>query len=136
MKGLLLRWLVLSVAIMVAAYVFPGIQVNGFGAALGAALVLGILGQHLAIADDGIQWRPQLVTHGGQELALLAGPQHRLIALLLTQVDLLEHGVEAVAQGSDLVHVGLGTGEVAQARRHAAGALLAEAGWTDTDTSK
>jgi putative membrane protein len=43
MKGLLLRWLILSVAIMAAAYLFPGIQVNGFGSALFAALVLGIL---------------------------------------------------------------------------------------------
>ncbi len=43
MKGLLLRWLILSVAIMVAAYLFPGIQVGGFGSALVAALVLGIL---------------------------------------------------------------------------------------------
>ena len=43
MKGLLLRSLILSVAIMVAAYLFPGIQVSGFGSALVAALVLGIL---------------------------------------------------------------------------------------------
>lgn len=43
MKGLLLRWLILSVAIMAAAYLFPGIHVQGFGTALFAALVLGIL---------------------------------------------------------------------------------------------
>ena len=43
MRGLLLRWLTLSLAIMVAAYLFPGIQVSGFGTALVAALVLGIL---------------------------------------------------------------------------------------------
>ena len=43
MKGLLLRWIILSVAIMVAAYLFPGIQVSGFGSALVAAMVLGIL---------------------------------------------------------------------------------------------
>jgi putative membrane protein len=43
MNGLLLRWLILSVAIMVAAYLFPGIHVSGFGSALFAALVLGIL---------------------------------------------------------------------------------------------
>lgn len=43
MRGLLLRWLILSVAIMTAAYVFPGIHVSGFGAALFAALVLGVL---------------------------------------------------------------------------------------------
>jgi len=43
MKGLLLRWLILTLAIMVAAYLFPGIHVSGFGSALFAALVLGIL---------------------------------------------------------------------------------------------
>jgi len=43
MRGLLFRWLILSLAIMVAAYLFPSIQVSGFGSALFAALVLGIL---------------------------------------------------------------------------------------------
>jgi putative membrane protein len=43
MKGLLLRWLILTVAIMTAAYLFSGIHVSGFGSALFAALVLGIL---------------------------------------------------------------------------------------------
>lgn len=43
MKGLLLRWLILSCAIMVAAYFFNGIQVKDFGTAIFAALVLGVL---------------------------------------------------------------------------------------------
>ena len=43
MRGLLLRWLILTLSIMVTAYLFPGIQVSGFGSALFAALVLGIL---------------------------------------------------------------------------------------------
>ena len=43
MHGLLLRWLILTVAILTAAYLFPGIQVSGFGTALFAALILGIL---------------------------------------------------------------------------------------------
>ncbi len=43
MYGLLLRWLILTVAILAAAYLFPGIAVRGFGTALFAALVLGIL---------------------------------------------------------------------------------------------
>ena len=43
MKGLLLRWLILTFAIMTAAYLFSGIHVSGFGSALFAALVLGIL---------------------------------------------------------------------------------------------
>lgn len=43
MRGLLLRWLILSVAIMIAAHLFDGIRVDGFGTALFAALVLGVL---------------------------------------------------------------------------------------------
>lgn len=43
MSGLFMRWLILSAAIMIAAYLFPGIEVNSFGTALFAALVLGIL---------------------------------------------------------------------------------------------
>jgi len=43
MNGLLLRWLILTAAILIAAYLFPGIHVAGFFSALFAALVLGIL---------------------------------------------------------------------------------------------
>ena len=43
MRGLLLRWLILTFAIMTAAYLFSGIHVSGFGSALIAALVLGVL---------------------------------------------------------------------------------------------
>jgi putative membrane protein len=43
MKGLVIRWLILTFAIMTAAYLFPGIHVRGFGSALFSALVLGIL---------------------------------------------------------------------------------------------
>ena len=39
----MLRWLILTFAIMTAAYLFSGIHVIGFGSALFAALVLGIL---------------------------------------------------------------------------------------------
>jgi len=43
MKGIILRWLILSVAIMVSAHLFAGIHVDGYGSALIAALVLGVL---------------------------------------------------------------------------------------------
>jgi putative membrane protein len=43
MKGIVLRWLVLTLAIVIAAYLFPGIHVSSFGTALLSALVLGIL---------------------------------------------------------------------------------------------
>ena len=43
MKGIFIRWLILTAAIMFASYVFDGIQVKGFFAAFLAAAILGIL---------------------------------------------------------------------------------------------
>ncbi|MDO9081493.1 MAG: phage holin family protein [Desulfuromonadales bacterium] len=43
MKGLFLRWLILTLAILAAAYVLKGIDVTGFLPALAAAAILGIL---------------------------------------------------------------------------------------------
>lgn len=41
--GLLLRWLILTVAIIIASYLLEGIRVSGFFSAFCAAAVLGIL---------------------------------------------------------------------------------------------
>lgn len=43
MKGIFLRWLILTLAILAAAYVLKGIDVTGFVPALAAAAILGIL---------------------------------------------------------------------------------------------
>ena len=43
MQGVLVRWLALSLGILVCAYLLDGIQLNSFFSALGAALFLGIL---------------------------------------------------------------------------------------------
>ena len=43
MTGILLRWLVLTCAIMAASYVMDGIHVSDFSSALFAAAILGIL---------------------------------------------------------------------------------------------
>ncbi len=43
MRGILIRWLVLTAAIVFASYVIEGIQVKSFFSALFAAAVLGIL---------------------------------------------------------------------------------------------
>ncbi|HDQ40360.1 MAG TPA: phage holin family protein [Desulfonatronum sp.] len=43
MKGILIRWLILTAAVLAAAYLVTGIQVNNFFSALAAAAVLGIL---------------------------------------------------------------------------------------------
>lgn len=43
MRGIALRWLTLTVAILLASYLMDGIRVSGFFSALGAAAMLGIL---------------------------------------------------------------------------------------------
>ena len=43
MRGLFLRWLILTVAIMFASYLMDGIHVSGFLSAFFAAAILGIL---------------------------------------------------------------------------------------------
>ena len=43
MRGLALRWLSLTFAIVLASYLLEGIQISGFLSALGAAAMLGIL---------------------------------------------------------------------------------------------
>lgn len=43
MRGVALRWLTLTVAIILASYLLDGIKVGGFFSALGAAAILGIL---------------------------------------------------------------------------------------------
>ncbi len=43
MRGLALRWLTLTFAIVLASYLLDGVRVSGFFSALGAAAMLGIL---------------------------------------------------------------------------------------------
>ncbi len=43
MRGIALRWLTLTGAILLASYMLSGIRVDGFVSALGAAAILGIL---------------------------------------------------------------------------------------------
>ncbi len=43
MSKLLIRWLLLAAALMLIAHLYSGLQVRSFSAALGAALVLGLL---------------------------------------------------------------------------------------------
>ena len=43
MRGVAIRWLTLTLAIIVTSYLIDGIQITGFFSALGAAAILGIL---------------------------------------------------------------------------------------------
>ena len=43
MNGIIVRWLILTIAIIVTSYLLNGIQVSGFFSAFFAAAILGIL---------------------------------------------------------------------------------------------
>lgn len=43
MLKLIVRWLLLAAALLLVAYLYPGVQVQSFGTAMIAALVLGLL---------------------------------------------------------------------------------------------
>lgn len=43
MRGIMLRWLTLTLSILLASYLLDGIRVGGFFSAFGAAAMLGIL---------------------------------------------------------------------------------------------
>ncbi len=43
MIGLLLHWLISAASLMIVAYIFPGIQLRGLGAALIAPIVIGLI---------------------------------------------------------------------------------------------
>ncbi|MGD8835540.1 MAG: phage holin family protein [Desulfobacteraceae bacterium] len=43
MRGIALRWLTLTGAILLASYMLEGIRISGFMSAIGAAAILGIL---------------------------------------------------------------------------------------------
>jgi putative membrane protein len=43
MRGMLVRWFVLTGSVLIASYLIEGIRVSGFGSAVGAAAVLGLL---------------------------------------------------------------------------------------------
>jgi len=43
MAGLLLHWAISAVSLMIVAYLFPGIELSGLGAALVAPIVIGLI---------------------------------------------------------------------------------------------
>jgi putative membrane protein len=43
MLALLIRWLINAAALMLVAYLYPGVEITSFGAAVLAALVLGLV---------------------------------------------------------------------------------------------
>jgi putative membrane protein len=49
MRYWLIHWLLSGVALLIVAHVLPGIEVDGFGAALIAALVIGVISATVGI---------------------------------------------------------------------------------------
>jgi len=49
MRYWLLNWLLSAVSLVIVAHVVPGIQVDGFGAALIAAFVIGLVGATVGV---------------------------------------------------------------------------------------
>src|ERR1700760_184543 len=49
MRGWLIHWLLSGVALIIVANILPGIEVDGFGAALIAALVIGLVSATVGI---------------------------------------------------------------------------------------
>lgn len=43
MRGLAVRWVLNALALLLTAWLMPGVEIRGFGAALIAALVLGVV---------------------------------------------------------------------------------------------
>ena len=43
MQGWLIHWILSAIALLIVANILPGIQVDGFGAAMIAALIIGLV---------------------------------------------------------------------------------------------
>lgn len=110
MLTLLARWIVNAAALLLVAYLYPGVQVQGFGPALVAALVLGLvnavirpilviltlpvtlvtLGLFLFVINALLFWLVASVVHGfavtGFGAALLGSILYSIITLVTSWV--------------------------------------------------
>ncbi len=86
-SGVLISWLVSAAALFIAAWILPGVDIDGFWAAVGVAAVIGILNAILPPIVAALRLPLMLVT--GLLLVLI------LDALMLKWAsDILEHGLE------------------------------------------
>ena len=49
MVSLLLHWIISALSLMIVAYIFPGIQLQGMGAALIAPIIIGLINATLGL---------------------------------------------------------------------------------------
>ena len=64
MVGLLLHWLISALSLMVVAYIFPGIQLQGMGAALIAPIVIGLINATIGLILKIITFPLTILTLG------------------------------------------------------------------------
>lgn len=64
MGALLLHWLISAVSLLIVAYLIPGIQVQGFGTALIAAIVIGLVNATLGFVLKILTLPLTLLTFG------------------------------------------------------------------------
>jgi putative membrane protein len=64
MTGLLLHWLISALSLMIVAYFFPGIQLQGLGAALIAPIVIGLINATIGLILKIITFPLTILTLG------------------------------------------------------------------------
>jgi putative membrane protein len=64
MLGLLLHWAISATSLIIVAYLFPGITMSGLGAALLAAIVIGLVNATLGLLLKIITFPLSLLTFG------------------------------------------------------------------------
>ena len=64
MTGLLLHWLISALSLMIVAYLFPGIQLQGLGAALIAPIVIGLINATIGLILKIITFPLTILTLG------------------------------------------------------------------------
>jgi putative membrane protein len=64
MVGLLLHWVISALSLMIVAYIFPGIQLQGLGAALIAPIVIGLINATIGLILKIITFPLTILTLG------------------------------------------------------------------------
>jgi putative membrane protein len=64
MVSLLLHWVISALSLMIVAYIFPGIQLQGLGAALIAPIVIGLINATIGLIVKIITFPLTILTLG------------------------------------------------------------------------
>jgi putative membrane protein len=64
MVSLLLHWVISALSLMIVAYIFPGIQLQGMGAALIAPIVIGLINATIGLIVKIITFPLTILTLG------------------------------------------------------------------------